>query len=124
MFENLLGFLAKAPRTSSPQKPAPKSGATVPSPGVNFRAVSVEPGPRCCLAAKAGIGKPFLVRDAPKLPLANCTMPTACSCKFRKASDRRDDDRREIGMSETGRWYGATEKRQREKRGRRRTDSK
>jgi hypothetical protein len=119
MLKSLLGLLAKTPGTSgtvSPQKPLNKMSAKVPAPAKDYRSVSVAPGIKCCAAAKAGVSKRVLFRDAPRLPLASCTMPTACSCKFKKASDRRDGDRREIGVTETGRWYTGLDHR---KRGRR-----
>lgn len=81
------------------------------SAGKDYRAVCVAPGIKCCAAAKDITGKYYLVREGPRLPLVNCTQPTNCSCKFTKTLDRRDDDRRQIGSSETGRWYAGTERR-------------
>jgi hypothetical protein len=90
-------------------KPSPKPVTT----GKDYRSVSITPGIKCCLAAKSSKGKHFLMRDAPRLPLLDCTMPTGCSCAFKKSSDRRDgeDDRRQIGISETGRWFAGQENR-------------
>jgi hypothetical protein len=52
-----------------------------------------------------------LLRGAPRLPLVNCTMPTRCSCRFRKHSDLRDSDRRVLGERETGRWFAGPDAR-------------
>jgi len=96
---------AKKPATAAPAKPAP--------PGKNYGSVSVVPGNECCSAAKDIVGKRFLFREGLRLPLADCTTQTHCSCKFKKASDRRDGDRREPGISETGRWFAGPENRKR-----------
>lgn len=94
-------------------KPAPKGPAKPASAGQDYRAVSVVRGVKCCAAAKDVADRNFLLRDGPRLPLANCTMPASCSCKFKKAADRRDGDRRIFGTSETGRWFAGPEHRKR-----------
>jgi hypothetical protein len=116
MLKGLIGLLGKTPRNDSEQKPVPRKTAPSAPAGQGYRAVSVAPGVKCCLAAKNGLGKRDLSRDAPRLPLANCTMPASCSCTFKKASDRRDSERREIGISETGRWFAGPENRTRGRR--------
>jgi hypothetical protein len=55
--------------------------------------------------------KPYLLREAPRLPLEACSMPTNCACKFRKHADRRDSDRHLFGSTETNRWYAGVESR-------------
>jgi hypothetical protein len=47
-----------------------------------------------CDAAKVFNGKRFLASEAPKLPLAECSDPALCRCKYRDISDRRDNDER------------------------------
>jgi hypothetical protein len=113
----LKALLIKSPRNDSARKPAPRATAKPATAAKDYRAVSVAPGIKYCLAAKTGVGKLHLFRDAPRLPLANCTMPTNCSCRFKKASDRRDSDRRQFGVSETGRWFAGPENRKRGRRG-------
>ncbi|HEY6455956.1 MAG TPA: hypothetical protein VIY90_11820 [Steroidobacteraceae bacterium] len=113
MFKAIKALLGKPARERSAKKPAPKVGAKPASAGKDYRAVAVAPGAKCCAAAKDILGKRFLFRDGPRLPLVNCTMPTNCSCKFRKAADRRDGDRRLLGTSETGRWFAGPENRKR-----------
>jgi hypothetical protein len=116
MLKGLIGLLGKTPRNDSAQKPVPRATAPSAPAGQGYRAVSVALGIKCCLAAKNGLGKSYLARDAPRLPLMNCTMPANCSCKFKKASDRRDSERREAGTSETGRWFAGPENRTRGRR--------
>jgi hypothetical protein len=79
--------------------------------GADYRAVSLAAGVACHAAAKDLVGKRYLMREAPRLPLPQCATPENCSCKYRKHSDRRDGDRRLLGEVETGRWYAGTERR-------------
>jgi hypothetical protein len=116
MLKGLIGLLGKTARNDSAQKPVPRTTAPSAPAGQDFRAVSVAPGIKCCLAAKNALGKSYLSREAPRLPLVNCTMPANCSCKFKKASDRRDSERREMGLSETGRWFAGPDNRTRGRR--------
>jgi hypothetical protein len=113
MFKALRALLSKPPRQDSAKKAVPKAMVKPAIAGKDYRAVSVAPGIKCCSAANDMVGKTYLSREAPRLPLANCTTPTNCSCKFKKASDRRDSDRRELGVSETGRWFAGPENRKR-----------
>ncbi len=78
----------------------------------DFRAVEIAPCLMCCKAAIQATGRLYLLREAPRLPLMGCTLPTNCSCKFRKNSDRRDSDRRLFGATETNRWFAGHESRQ------------
>jgi hypothetical protein len=110
LFKSLLG---ESNRESATKKiastPRPKSPA---SQG-DYRAVSIAPCARCQAAAKDAASKRYLLRDAPRLPLADCTAGSACSCKFRKHPDRRDSDRRVLGEMETRRWFAGSERRDR-----------
>lgn len=76
----------------------------------DFRAVEIAPSLVCCEAAKLASGKRHLLRKAPRVPLVGCTMPTSCSCAFRKSQDRRDGDRRLLGAG-TSRWFSGVESR-------------
>ena len=53
-----------------------------------FHAVSILAGPQVCDAAKARVGYRFLSRDAPRLPLKDCTCPN-CTCRYVHHADRR-----------------------------------
>ena len=85
----------------------------------DFRAVEITPSVMCCTPATQVTGRSYLLRQAPRLPLMGCTMPTTCSCKFRKNADRRDRDRRLFGATEINRWFVGVESRRREAAGRR-----
>ncbi|MGC1458444.1 MAG: hypothetical protein WA825_09230 [Steroidobacteraceae bacterium] len=99
---------AKTPARSAAPKPATASG--------DYRAVSVAPGKDCCAAANATAGKRYLFREAPRLPLDDCTMAPSCSCKFKKVSDRRGRDRRQVGAIGTGREFEGPENRKQKER--------
>jgi hypothetical protein len=110
LFRSLLGRTsrehpAKQPASSAPRKPVQVGG--------DYRAVSLVPTIECYVAAKDSGAKRYLLRSAPRLPLAGCTMPTNCSCRFRKHADRRDGDRRLLGEAESSRWFASAERRQR-----------
>jgi hypothetical protein len=63
--------------------------------GNPYHAVSIEPGPRACMAAKKLEGQRFLSSSAPMLPLAGCGGAT-CQCRYVHHNDRRNSlrDRR------------------------------
>jgi hypothetical protein len=107
VLKGLLGTISRNPpakSTSTARPGRPNSTGT-------FRAVEIAPSIMCCAAAMHATGRPYLLREAPRLPLAGCTMPTNCSCKFRKKADRRDSDRRLFGSTETNRWFAGVESR-------------
>jgi hypothetical protein len=111
MIKILEGLLGKISGEHHAKKPAPIAGAKRSRAAGDFRSVSVEPSLICCSAALRVAGKPYLSRQAPRLPLESCTMPTSCSCKFRKNVDRREGDRRLFGAIETNRWFAGRDKR-------------
>ena len=59
-----------------------------------WKAVAILPGESACSAARELHGKRFLSRNAPRLPLPDCTKQDQCECKYRHLSDRRGDFRR------------------------------
>jgi hypothetical protein len=120
MIQLLKSLLGKIPREQPAKKPAPSAKSRPPNTLVDYRAVSLAPGSACCAAAKNIAGRQYLWREAPRLPLVDCTKPTGCSCKLRKTADRRGDERRLHGAGEAARWFAGTEQRQR--RGRRSTE--
>jgi len=93
------------------KKPAPSARSKPAQAGSDYRAVSIASGSDCHAAVKDGAAKRYLLREAPRLPLANCTMPATCRCGFRKHADRRDGDRRLLGATETIRWFAGSERR-------------
>jgi hypothetical protein len=64
--------------------------------GNPYHAVSIEPGPRACLAAQKLEGQRFLSTSAPMLPLKGCGTTAACQCRYAHHNDRRNSlrDRR------------------------------
>ena len=101
-------------------EPAP--AAVVPKKAVqHFHAVSIVPGPRACAAARALGDQRFLSRDAPPLPLKDCSCPN-CQCRYEHYDDRRRMGRRarDLGVAIDG--YTEDDKRGSNKRGRRKTD--
>lgn len=55
-----------------------------------WHSVAIQPGPKRCEAVTGRLGMRYLSRDAPKLPLKDCTEP-ACTCRYRHHDDRRLD---------------------------------
>jgi hypothetical protein len=113
MFNVLKQMLGKISREHPAKKTTRTPRPTRPNTGGDFRAVSIAPSIMCCAAAMRATGKTYLLRQAPRLPLAACTMPKHCSCKFRKNADRRDCERRLFGATETNRWFAGLASRRR-----------
>jgi hypothetical protein len=114
MIEVLKGLLGKRPAKQPAKKTTPNLKAQRLNSTGDFRAVEIAPSIMCCTAATQVTGRSYLLREAPRLPLMGCTMPTNCSCRFRKNADRRDCDRRLFGATETNRWFVGVECRKRE----------
>ena len=108
----LEGLLA---RFSSRKEP-PAAGPLRP-----FQAISIYRGVTCCEMARKFSEHRFLVRDAPPLPLAGCTMRKTCHCKYVKHRDRRAEPRRLIDFGVAARLFDGRERRAR-KAGRRSND--
>ena len=111
MIKVLEGLFGKISREHHAKKPTPTPRPKRSNSAGDFRSVSVEPSLTCCSAALQAAGKPYLLRQAPRLPLESCTMPASCSCKFRKNVDRREGDRRLFGAAETNRWFAGRDNR-------------
>lgn len=116
MIKVLERLLDKISREHAARKPTPIARPNRSNTAGDFRSVSVAPSIMCCAAATQAAGRPHLLRDAPRLPLAACTMPIHCSCKFRKNADRREGDRRLFGATETNRWFPGPDNRKRRSR--------
>lgn len=105
------GWLAL--RRGRPEQPAPtekkKSGG-------RFGAVEIHTRLGCCDAARALEGQRFLAKEAPALPLPDCTS-RQCACKFGKLSDRRTEDRRlEHGAISSSLFMASNRREQHERR--------
>jgi hypothetical protein len=59
-----------------------------------WHAVAVATGKPCCRASVAARNVRYLSREAPPLPLAGCTQPQTCLCKYKHYGDRRAGPRR------------------------------
>jgi hypothetical protein len=113
MIKVLKRLLTKISREYPANKLTPIAKRKWPNNTGDFRAVELAPSLMCCAAAMHVRGRSYLLREAPRLPLYGCTMPTTCSCKFRKNADRRESDRRLFGATETNRWFGGVDSRKR-----------
>lgn len=60
----------------------------------HWHAVSIVRGRFGCRAAQMIGEQRFLDSDAPRLPLAGCSAPDACQCKYKHHEDRRGLPRR------------------------------
>jgi hypothetical protein len=116
MIKVLEGLLGKISREHPANKPTPVARSKRPNSAGDFRSVEIAPSIMCCSVAMRATGRAYLLREAPRLPLEGCTMPTNCSCKFRKNADRRDSDRRLFGATNTNRWFAGVDNRTRRSR--------
>jgi hypothetical protein len=113
MIKVLNGLLGKIWHVHAATKTTPVVNLKRPNSAGDFRAVEIAPSVISCTAAMQVTGRSYLLREAPRLPLMGCTMPTSCSCRFFKNADRRGSDRRLFGATETNRWFVGIESRRR-----------
>jgi len=111
MIKVLKDLLGKISREETPKQTTPITRPNRLNSTGDFRAVEIAPSVTCCAAAMQARGMRYLLRNAPRLPLMGCTMPTTCSCQFRKNADRRDSDRLLFRARETNRWFAGAETR-------------
>jgi hypothetical protein len=111
MMQLLKSLLGESPRSYPAKTSTSRAKAKPVHTGADYRAVSIAPNIECSALGKDVAGKRYLLREAPRLPLAGCATPATCSCKYRKHADRRDGDRRLLGTIETGRWFAGAERR-------------
>ena len=71
------------PSTATPEQPS------------SYHAVAIRPAKDACEAAKEAAGQRYLSKDAPLLPLKDCTRPEHCACRYQHYDDRRAGPRRE-----------------------------
>lgn len=90
----------------------------------SFHSVSIVNNGSCCEQIEALSGKRFLSKDAPEIPMEECTMAN-CQCRYQHHEDRRqlgNDRRVEYGVTrELFGAFGEQNRRDRPK-GRRATD--
>lgn len=72
-----------------------------------WHAVTIDPKPLSCAAALELRKTRYLSKDAPVLPLKDCSKPAACPCTYKHHEDRRAKSRRseETGTSSTGKKH-------------------
>lgn len=76
---------SRAPRAAPVSRPSKTGG--------RFGGVEIRTRSDACRAAHALEGQRFLAKDAPALPLPNCSA-AKCTCTFTKLPDRRTEGRR------------------------------
>jgi len=86
-----------ASRTPAAERPVREKAVTPPDSTWPYASVSIMATKKCCEAGQQLIGRRFLIREAPKVPLARCTS-SSCKCGYIKHTDRRDseEDRRAL----------------------------
>ena len=60
-----------------------------------WHAVALKPKGQCCDAVQTCRTRRFLSKDAPRLPLAECTTSDTCTCIYKHYADRRAPPRRQ-----------------------------
>jgi hypothetical protein len=80
--------------TKAESRPEPKKNS-------GYQAVAIKYSENSCNAAKAMTGRRFLVREAPRLPLADCDYGD-CRCKFAHHDDRREKTERRDPFAHSG----------------------
>ncbi|QYJ78373.1 hypothetical protein [Shewanella acanthi] len=89
-----------------------------------FHCVSIEHYGNCCEKANEVKGKRFLSKEAPEIPMEECTYPD-CHCRYQHYDDRRhNEDERRMDYGVTHDLYGlfGEENRRENRRGRRSND--
>ncbi|HEY5809752.1 MAG TPA: hypothetical protein VIT67_17380, partial [Povalibacter sp.] len=97
-----------------------KSSKPAPAPVSRFQAIAIYRGIKACEMAKRFSDHRFLQRDAPALPLPQCSMPHQCECRYLKFKDRRGAPRRVVDFGSSTSMKQQAEKRN--FRGRRKAD--
>jgi len=85
-----------------------------------YHAVSVEAPIGACAAATAVRDQRYLSTEAPSLPLAGCSDPARCKCRYKHWDDRRQEDDRRSPIQGIGAQYHAENDRRRNQQDRRR----
>jgi hypothetical protein len=80
----------------------PADRKTIKQPPQNWHAVGIRCAENACAAVQALRQRRYLSREAPRLPLADCTNPAGCHCRYRHFEDRRDGPRRDAETGASG----------------------
>ncbi len=86
-----------------------------------WRSVKIRPGLIACERVDSLNGQVFLSRDAPELPLANCT-EADCHCHYVFLDDRRSGIDRRANLDRLGEFLSISERDRRRSSGRRTGD--
>jgi len=82
----IVAFLWHRKKTSTQTEAAPPSN--------RFHGVTIKFRADACPAVRMFESTRFLAKEAPRLPLENCTAPR-CHCRYEHYDDRRTEERRE-----------------------------
>jgi hypothetical protein len=61
----------------------------------HWHAVAIKPKGQCCEAVQARRSARFLSKEAPRLPLPDCSTSDTCTCVYKHHADRRAQPRRQ-----------------------------
>ena len=82
------------------------------TPRLRYHCVTVNAGTAACPVALDLKDVRILSADAPRLPMAECTMPADCRCTYRHHDDRRSGPRRALDRNERSEpWRGGERRR-------------
>jgi len=117
LFDRAKGMFSREEPVAADKAPKPVAKKVMQT----FHAVSIQPGRLCCHEARVLQGQRFLSREAPPLPLKNCTCDS-CTCLYQHHDDRRTGARRarDIGVAIDG--WTEDDRRSQQGRGRRKID--
>jgi hypothetical protein len=87
-----------------------------------YPAVTIAMPAKRCEVVSTLAGQRILALKAPRLPMADCTMPDQCRCRFQKYADRREDEQGRRFRFSQERGAGQTNGQRRTSRGRRSAD--
>ena len=97
--------------------PSPQTARSLTGP---YAAVELVAAKCLCAAVLAMPPGRMLASEAPALPLAGCTSPSGCRCRYQKYPDRRSGTDRRLAMAGgIHRWYFGRNRRERRSPGRR-----
>lgn len=117
LFDRARGMFSRNELAAADKAPKPVAKKVMQT----FHAVSIQPGRLCCHEARALQGQRFLSREAPPLPLKNCTCDN-CTCLYQHHDDRRAGPRRARDMGVAIDGWTEVDQRSQQGRGRRKTD--
>ena len=81
-------------KTSGINRSKISASATPLRPPSPWHAVAIKPKGECCDAVQTCRTRRFLSKDAPRLPLTECSTSDTCACVYKHHADRRAPPRR------------------------------